>query len=140
VLALLFVVGGAVDVALKTFDELFASGTGRLVLFLLLVYGVAFVVGLAVVVARGVRTGRWPARRVAGWGALLGVVNYASTDFFLRAVEALPAPFVFPANSIAIVLGGAALGVLVWGERLSRANRLGLAAAAAALLLLGVGR
>jgi hypothetical protein len=55
-------------------------------------------------------------------------------------VEALPAPFVFPANSIAIVLGGAALGVLVWGERLSRANRLGLAAAAVALLLLGVGR
>jgi hypothetical protein len=138
VLALLFVVGGAVDVAMKTFDEAFGAQASR-VLFLLLVYGVAFGIGASVVVARGVRAGAWPdARRVVGWGALLGVVNYASTDFFLRAVAALPAPFVFPANNVAIVLGGAVLGAQVWGERLSGVNRLGLACAAVALLLLSV--
>ena len=42
----------------------------------------------------------------------------------------------FPANSVAIVLGAALIGRLVWGEHLSRANLAGLGLAAAALVLL----
>lgn len=132
-----FLVGGAVDVSMKTFEEAFGAANSR-VLFLLLAFGVAFLIGAAVVVARGARTGTWPERRTLAWGVLLGVINYGSLEFILRAIEQLPGTFVFPANNIAIVVLAAVLGVIVWNEHLSRLNRIGLGLAVVALLLLGL--
>jgi drug/metabolite transporter (DMT)-like permease len=120
---------------MKGFDEAFVAGSSR-PLFLLVVFGVAFLVGLALVVARGRREGRWPRAAAAGWGAVLGLANYGSADFILRALAELRGTFVFPANNVAVVMGAAVLGVLVWGERPSRSNALGLALAALALLFL----
>ena len=137
VLALLFLSSGTVDVCMKTFDEVFAASNGR-PLFLLLAFGVAFLIGFGVVAARGWRRGRWPGAAVLGWGGLLGLVNYGSAAFFLRAIRQLSGPFVFPANSISIVLGAALLGVYVWGERLSALNKAGLGSAALALFLLNL--
>ena len=134
-LGLLFVSGGAVDVLNKAFSKGF-SATVPKPTFLLFVFGVAFAVGLAMVVVQGLRTGQWPRGAVLGWGVVVGLVNYGSADFFLRAVDVLPAPFVFPANSVSIVLGAALVGFLVWGERISRTNALGLALALVALVLL----
>jgi drug/metabolite transporter (DMT)-like permease len=122
---------------MKTFEEVYGASNSR-VLFLLLAFGVAFAIGAVVVGWRGLRRGTWPDARTIGWGVLLGVVNYGSLEFILRAIEQLDGTFVFPANNIAIVLLGALLGVYVWGERLSRLNRVGLACAALALLLLNL--
>jgi multidrug transporter EmrE-like cation transporter len=108
------------------------------VLFLLLAFGVAFLIGAVMVGTRGLRNGEWPGGRTVGWGLLLGVVNYGSLEFLLRAVAVLPGPFVFPANNIAIMVLAAVLGVYLWGERLSLANRLGLGLAIVALILLKV--
>ena len=138
VLALLFLSGGAVDTLMKAFDEGFAATVDKS-LFLLFVFGVAFAVGAVSVVATGVRTGRWPRGAVVGWGVLLGLVNYGSADFLLRAVAVLSGPVVFPANSVAIVLGAALLGWAIWKERLSRANLAGLALAIVALACLTIG-
>ncbi|GAB5534749.1 MAG: membrane protein [Rubricoccaceae bacterium] len=135
VLGGLFLAGGAVDLLNKTFSIRF-SDTVPKPTFLLFVFGVALVVGIGMLLAQGLRTGRWPRGAVFGWGALIGVVNYASADFFLRAVDALPAPFVFPANSVAVVLGATLVGWVVWGERISRTNAIGLAMAVVALVLL----
>lgn len=136
-LALLFLAGGLVDVLNKAFTETYA---GRVPgsLFLLFVFGVAFAVGAVAVGATGVRTGRWPGRAVLGWGVLLGLINYGSADFFLRAIAWADgrAAFVFPANSVSIVVGAALIGWFAFGERLSRANVVGLLVAAVALVLL----
>jgi drug/metabolite transporter (DMT)-like permease len=137
VLALTFCMGGAVDLSMKTFEEGFGAAHSR-VLFLLLAFGVAFLIGAVLVGVRGLRTGDWPGRRTVAWGLLLGVVNYGSLEFLLRAVAVLPGPFVFPANNIAIMVLAAVLGVYLWGERLSRANRLGIGLAVVALVLLRV--
>jgi drug/metabolite transporter (DMT)-like permease len=137
VLALTFCLGGGVDVSMKAFQEGFGTQNSR-VLFLLLAFGVAFLIGAAIVLWRGVVRDHWPTGRTLGWGLLLGVVNYGSLEFLLRAIEALPGPFVFPANNIAIMSLAALLGVTVWGEHLSRPNRIGLGLAAVALLLLGL--
>ena len=135
VLGLLFLSGGLADIAMKTFGEIFASTNSRS-LFLLFAFGVAFLVGVGLVLGKGMRTRQWPERPEYGWGLLLGLVNYGSAAFILGAIDELPAPFVFPVNNIAIVVGAAALGVGVWGERLSRTNLAGLAMAAVALVLL----
>lgn len=136
-LAALFLAGGLVDVLNKTFAERYAGAVPES-LFLLFVFGVAFAVGAAAVVATGVRTGRWPSREVVGWGVVLGLINYGSADFFLRSIAwaAGRAAFVFPANSVSIVVGAALIGRFAFGERLTRANVAGLALAAVALVLL----
>lgn len=135
-LLLLFVVSGLADVAAKAFEEHYAGGVSKPV-FLLTAFGAAFLLGLASVARRGAR-GVHVEARTLGWGALLGVANYGSLEFLLRAIDRLSGTFVFPANSVAIVLGGALLGVFFWGERLSRLNLAGLGLAAGALVLLGV--
>jgi drug/metabolite transporter (DMT)-like permease len=137
VLVLTFCLGGGVDVSMKAFQEGFGTQNSR-VLFLLLAFGVAFLIGAAIVLWRGVVRDHWPTGRTLGWGLLLGVVNYGSLEFLLRAIEALPGPFVFPANNIAIMSLAALLGVTVWGEHLSRPNRIGLGLAVVALVLLGL--
>ena len=134
-LVALFVSGGLVDVFMKAFQ----TGYGARVpsaTFLLIVFGVACAVGAVAVVLTGARTGRWPQPQVALWGVGLGVVNYGSAEFFLRALGTLPAPVAFPLNSVSIVLGAAAIGAAVWHERFSRANVAGLALAAVAIALL----
>lgn len=134
-LVALFVSGGLVDVLMKAFQ----TGYGARVpsaTFLLIVFGVAFAVGAAGVAWTGVRTGRWPPPQIILWGVGLGVVNYGSAEFFLRALGTLPAPVAFPLNSVSIVLGAAAIGAAVWHERFSRANVAGLALAAVAIFLL----
>lgn len=131
VLALLFVSGGLVDTCMKTFDEVYAEETSR-ALFLLMIFGVAFLVGGAELTRRRPRL----EARTLAWGTALGVVNYGSVEFILRAIRELHGPFVFPANNISIVVGAALLGVWFWGERLSTLNRTGLAVAALALFLL----
>ncbi len=137
VLALLFLAGGAVDTSMKAFDELYAATSSR-ALFLLMVFGVAFALGLGWVVRRGVRSRQWVRREEVGLGLVLGLVNYGSAEFILQAISRIPGTFVFPAHNIAIVVGAAVLGVVVWGERLTGTNRLGLGLAAGALLLLGL--
>ena len=138
-LGLLFLSGGLVDVAMKAFQTGYAARVPTAT-FLLVVFVVAFAVGAAAVAATGVRTGRWPAPATLAWGVGLGVINYGSADFFLRALGALPAPVVFPLNSVSIVLGAALVGRFVWHEPLSRANAAGLGLAALAVALLAAPR
>ena len=135
VLGLLFVSGGLVDVNMKVFQEAFA-GRVPTATFLLFVFGVAFAVGALAVIGAGLRTGRWPRGEVVAWGVALGLVNYGSAEFLLRALDELPGPVAFPANSVAIVFGAALIGRFLWHERLSRANVAGLALAGLALVLL----
>ena len=137
ILAVLFVSGGAVDVSMKAFEEGFGATNSR-VLFLLLAFGVAFLIGLVVVLWNGWRKGDWPAPTTIRWGIGLGVINYGSLEFILRAIEQLPGTFVFPVNNIAIVILAALVGVYWWGEHLSRINRMGIGVAAVALLLLNL--
>ena len=130
-LLLLFLMGGIIDTSLKAFDEIFADEHSTTA-FMSMVFGVAFLTGLIIVIARRRRTDV----PTIGWGLFLGAVNFGSVEFILRAIRQLSGPFVFPANNILLVIGSALLGVLLWNERLTPANWAGLALAALALLLL----
>lgn len=137
VLFLLFLAGGVVDTCIKAFDEQFAASHSDVV-FLTAVYLVAAVIGCALVLSRWIAGTHRPTTSVLRWGVLLGLLNYAATILFLKAVRHLYGPFVFPANSISIVLGSALIGTYFWNERLTRRNRIGLGLAVIALVLLRV--
>jgi len=75
-------------------------------------------------------------------GAVLGIVNFASVYFVVRSLaqSGLPASSVFPLINIGVILLGAGFSAAVFGERLSRLNVLGIAAAVIALVCILAGQ
>jgi len=136
VLLLLFLSSGAIDISLKTFSEVYNAAQGEQAFFLLLSFGMACLVGLVPVLAKGLRGQEWPTQAAYGWGLVLGVVNYGSLEFLLRALEQFPGTVVFPVNHLAIVLLGTVVGIFVFRETLLRINLWGIALATLALVLL----
>ncbi len=138
VLVLLFIVGGTVDTSVKAFDVYFGS-TQNSAAFTTLVFGMAFWIGLLVLGIQYLKHGIQRPGPTLAWGVVLGLFNYGSLFFFLKAVTypSLPGPVIFPLNNISVVIGATLIGVLGWRERLSRRNWIGLGLAALALVLIG---
>ena len=79
-----------------------------------------------------------PTARDGLFGLLLGVPNYFSSRFLLRALAAVPASVAFPAFSCGTLLLTALVGRLAFGERTGSRQKLALALVIAALVLLNV--
>lgn len=69
-------------------------------------------------------------------GIMLGVPNYFSIYFLLRALETWKGSIVYPVNNIAVVAISAILGYFLFKERLTRLNALGIVLALIASYLL----
>jgi multidrug transporter EmrE-like cation transporter len=136
-LVLLFIAGGLTDVSMKTFDEVFVGLHSRWQ-FMAFVFGTAALTGLTAMGLTGRFSRKILSRRLLLLALILGVVNVASVQFLLQAIEVLSGTFVFPVLNISVVVGGALMGVLIWHERLSRLNRWGIALAVVALVLMQI--
>jgi drug/metabolite transporter (DMT)-like permease len=134
VLLLLFIAGGCSDLAMKVFARTFGSSVEEPA-FLVIVFGVAATLAALLVTTSG---GGRPhvGRSEVLIGAAIGVINYGSADFIIRAATAMPAAVVFPTLAITVLAATAILGRVVWEERLSGVNLAGLILAAIALALL----
>ncbi|MDX5348773.1 MAG: hypothetical protein LPJ89_04725 [Hymenobacteraceae bacterium] len=71
-------------------------------------------------------------------GVLLGIPNYFSIYFLIKALSAFEndGAFLFPVNNIGIILAGAAGAVLIFNEKLSKTNVAGIGLAVLALALI----
>jgi len=126
-----------VDVLLK---QVALSGTPSMAA-LTASFGLAFVLMLALQLwrhASGASPLQW---RNAGAGALLGLLNFGNILFYVRAHQHLPdsPAVVFAGMNIGVVVVGALVGVLAFGERTSVWNRVGLGLAVVAIGLIAWG-
>jgi drug/metabolite transporter (DMT)-like permease len=101
-------------------------------LFLVTTFGVALLLSLIAIVV---------ARRPVAWrdvtiGIAVGVPNYFSSRCLILALEDLDPVVVFPVYGAGTILILAAAGSLVFGEKLSRAEKIAIAATAAAMVLI----
>ena len=137
-LPLLVLMGYAsVDVLLK---RLSAAGT-PFAASLQVAFVAAFVVMLAVQMQRAWR-GRIALTGAAlASGLLLGTLNFANIMFYVKAHRALPEnpAVVFSMMNIGVVLLGTLVGMLGFGERLSRLNLLAIPLAILAISLIAAG-
>jgi len=137
-LPLLVLMGYAsVDVLLK---RLSAAGT-PFAASLQVAFVAAFVVMLAVQMLRAWR-GRIALTGAAlASGLLLGTLNFANILFYVKAHRALPEnpAVVFSMMNIGVVLLGTLVGMLGFGERLSRLNLLAIPLAIVAIGLIAAG-
>lgn len=124
--------GGTADAMSKVFEEMGLRALKDQ--FLLYTFGTALILCVALCLARKQR----PAWRDALWGLALGVPNYFSARFLLLALGSLPAVVVYPSFSVGTIVLVTAVGVLCFGERLSRRKWAALGVIAAALVLLNI--
>lgn len=123
-----------VDVMLK---RIALSGTSSIAA-LQVAFAIAFVLMLGWQVLRHVRGRARLQWRNFGAGLLLGLLNFGNIVFYVRAHQALPdnPSVVFAAMNIGVVVLGTLVGVLAFGEKTSRWNRLAIVLAIPSIVLI----
>lgn len=131
-LILLLLTGGSCDAMSKVFEEL-----GNPVLenqFLFYTFICAFVMAAAFAAYRKERPGLMD----IFFGIVIGVPNYFSARFLLRALSTVPAVIVYPSYSVGTIVVVTLVGMLLFKEKLGKKQKIALAAILVALVLLNV--
>ena len=100
----------------------------------LAVSGTALVLCVILCIARKQR----PAWQDVLWGLALGIPNYFSARFLLLALGSVPAVVAYPSFSVGTIVLVTGVGLLCFGERLSRRKWSALAVIIVALILLNI--
>ena len=124
---ILFIGMGLVDSTVKYAQEMYVSDKISAV-FTALLFSVSFVTGIIIMLFRpkGFKDFASPKLLLLGTG--LGIVNYGSIYFLIRALNSkiFDSSVIFGINNIGIIALSAVIGFAFFKERLSRLNRVGL--------------
>ncbi len=138
---LLFVGMGIVDSLVKLAQQQYVSD-GETALFSAILFLNAFLSGLAATIFYRKHNRYFLKRAVWGWGLLLGIVNFGSIFFIVRALhysspagKSMDSSVIFGANNISIVALSVMVGLLIFKENLSYINWIGIVLSALSLLL-----
>ncbi|WP_318345375.1 EamA family transporter [Flagellimonas baculiformis] len=136
---LVFLGSGIIDASIKYFEEEHLTDP-EIPIFSSLVFGCAALTGLVFI---GIKSFKTPLRvnfkNILG-GIALGVPNYFSIFFLIRALRSdmLNSAAVFTLNNVAIVMLSTILGILLFKERLRPKNWGGVALAILSIILVAL--
>lgn len=131
-LLFLLLVAGVTDSMAKVFEQMGPMEQSDL--FLLCTFITALVLSLGMMLHQKERIGRWELI----FGCLVGIPNYASGYFLLRALNDLPGVLVYPSYSAGTILLVSLAGVLFFGERQNCRQWCGMAVVLLALICLNL--
>ena len=131
-LLLLLLGGGFGDAMSKIFEELGDPAMSDQ--FLLYTFLTALVLCTVLMLHKGQR----PGASEVFFGLLIGIPNFFSARFLLRALDGLPGFIVYPTFSVGTILMVTLAGVVFFRERLSRRQFLAMGCILAALVLLNL--
>ncbi len=135
----LFLCAGIVDTTIKYAQHAYLNEKGGNI-FIAAVFAVAGCVGLILTVYNYARHKHvWEGKSIAA-GLLLGICNYASLIFVLRALGAAGADSgeVFTLSNVGVVLFSVVCSFLIFEERLTTKGMTGIVLALAAIVLLSI--
>lgn len=130
---LLFFMGGIIDTSLNYANHRWITTEVEPV-FPILTFGFAFVIGLLICLIKKIA---FRSKDILA-GILLGIPNYFSIYLQLKALSAFDnnGAIVYPSLNIGIIIGSTLAAVLIFNERLSRINQVGVALAVVVIFLL----
>ena len=70
------------------------------------------------------------------WGIIFGIPNFFSLVFFLEALKTIEHSIVFPLVSMGVIISSSLLGMLLFKERISKTNWIGILLSVCAIFLL----
>lgn len=126
---------GVIDVLFKQVAQ---HGTITYMASLWIVFTLALIVALLFLAYLLVLKKERLDRKAIGWGAVLGLFNFGNIVFYMKAHQALPdsPSLVFTAMNLGVIALGAVVGVLLFREKLSFSNKIGVFLAIASVLLI----
>lgn len=128
----LLLLGGGAEAMAKVYESV---GTAALNdTFLFYTFGVALLLCIGLLIIKKER----PGGKELLYGVMIGIPNFFSAKFLLRALKDLPAVVVYPTSNVGTILLVTLTGVLAFKERLTKLQWLGLCGIVVALVLLNV--
>ncbi len=132
---LLFAGSGAIDTIIKYAETTFVSD-GKEPLFSAVCFLSAFTVGVGILIYEAF-SGRFIESKSIVAGIVLGIPNYFSIFFIIMALKTdMASSVVWPINHVGTVLLTSVLGIVLFRERMSVRNYLGVGLAIAAIVVI----
>ena len=131
---LVWLSGGGIEVSLKL-NQTWYRDESSYPPFTVFLFGTAAALGLLLIIIRVLRGARLPGWHEIGAGIALGIPNYGSIYFLLRALDKYDAAVVFPVGNVGVIVGATALAYFFFEEKPSRWGMVGIAFALGAIIL-----
>jgi drug/metabolite transporter (DMT)-like permease len=131
---LLFIGNGSNDSLLKHSEKFYIGG--ETALFLSTAFLFSFIIGTAVLIFDLIKNKRQLKIKHFLAGIILGLLNYASTYFFLKGLSCFQSSVFFPVFNVSIVVIAALIGYFGFKEKLTKINWLGILLALVAILMI----
>lgn len=131
-LIFLLLAGGSGDAMSKVFEEI--GNTQFSEQFLLYTFASALILCIGLVILRKEKIGK----KEIGFGFLIGIPNYFSARFLLRALEEMKAVIVYPTYSVATIVVVTLTGVFFFKEHLGKRQKMAIGLILLALALLNL--
>ena len=136
---LVFAGSGIIDTSIK-YIETYYIEDGGIPLFSATIFGFAGIIGITILIIQKFK-GNFKLNTLSILGGLiLGIINYGSIYYLLKALdhESLESSTIFTINNVAIVMLSGLLGLILFKEKLSSKNWIGVAVAILSILLVSL--
>lgn len=135
----LFLGGGLIDAFLK-YSQVYLLQPGEMGFFASTIFLMAGIFGTLLFLIKLIRGQSKVSPRSLLWGIVLGIPNYGSIYFLLRALDTAgqESSAVFPINNVGVVALSALSGVLLFGENLNRNRLFGILLAILSIILIAL--
>lgn len=133
---LLFIGSGVIDTSIKYIETNYLPDNG-IPIFSATIFGFAFLIGTCILIFNAFKTPfKLPFKTILG-GAVLGIVNYGSMYYLLKALnhESLESSTLFTINNVAIVMICTLLGLLLFKEKIYKMNWAGIVLAIVSIVI-----
>ncbi|MFP4845779.1 EamA family transporter [Winogradskyella sp. PE311] len=129
---LLFLGSGIIDTSVNHF-----APEGNMPLFLSIIFGIAGLLGMLIIGINYTRAKSQFNFKSLPFGFALGLVNYCSMYFLLKALRAgsFESSSVFTINNVSIVALSTLIGLLLFKESISKKNWIGISVAITSIIL-----
>ena len=134
--AILFLGSGIIETSLKFIETNYVESNG-IPIFSATIFACAALVGVVILAIKFLSRKLMPDLKSVPAGLLLGIVNYYSIYFLLKALQynGSESSTIFTLNNVSIVMLSAVLGFVIFKERLSLKNILGIILAVISIIL-----
>ena len=132
---IVFISSGVLDSVIK-YTQQYYLPEDETILFLPVVFSVAFICGLIVLFFSRKKETFHPKNIL--WGFILGIPNYASIYFLFKTLEikGFESSVIFPMNNMGIVAASSIFSFLLFKEHFTKLNWIGIALSIIAITLI----
>lgn len=129
---LLFIGSGTIDTSVNHF-----APKNDMQLFLAVIFGMAGIIGFIILSYKSIVQKKHFKLKAMPFGIALGIVNYCSMYFLLKAlrVDGFESSSIFTINNVVIVAVSTLIGLLLFKERISVNNWIGISIAVISIVL-----